>query len=167
MRGHASAGAGRSRNNLGTECMPSKRSIERVCEACSTKFMAVSYEVQRGYGRFCSRDCQRSTQAKLNIQVRPQGIGPKERKRRWQESRGPKVVFAHHQVDKAKRSGELVPQPCEKCGKLKVDAHHDDYDKPLDVRWLCRKHHLEHHRSGGAGSKNTARPPNNQQGEVK
>jgi ribosomal protein S27AE len=43
------------------------------------------------------------------------------------------------------RDGRLVPQPCEKCGSENVEAHHDDYSKPLDVRWLCRKHHLEHH----------------------
>ena len=43
------------------------------------------------------------------------------------------------------RSGELVRQPCEVCGESKVDAHHDDYSQPLAVRWLCRKHHAEHH----------------------
>jgi hypothetical protein len=45
------------------------------------------------------------------------------------------------------KQGVLIRQPCEVCGELKVDAHHDDYMKPLDVRWLCRKHHNEHHRN--------------------
>ncbi len=43
------------------------------------------------------------------------------------------------------KKGFLIPKPCEVCEKVKVDAHHDDYTKPLDVRWLCRYHHVEHH----------------------
>ena len=43
--------------------------------------------------------------------------------------------------------GTLVKAPCEVCGSLEVEKHHDDYDKPLEVRWLCREHHLEHHRA--------------------
>lgn len=44
------------------------------------------------------------------------------------------------------KSGKLVKGACEVCGSTKnVEAHHDDYDKPLEVRWLCRKHHNEHH----------------------
>ena len=43
-------------------------------------------------------------------------------------------------------SGKLVRQPCETCGELVVEGHHDDYTKPLEVRWLCKKHHNEHHR---------------------
>lgn len=39
------------------------------------------------------------------------------------------------------KGGKLTRLPCEQCGEVKVDAHHDDYDKPLEVRWLCRKHH--------------------------
>ena len=44
------------------------------------------------------------------------------------------------------KMGKLISKPCEVCGDLKVDAHHDDYAKPLDVRWLCKKHHREHHK---------------------
>jgi len=39
------------------------------------------------------------------------------------------------------RDGNLVRQPCIECGDLKVEAHHPDYSKPLEVIWLCRSHH--------------------------
>jgi hypothetical protein len=48
-------------------------------------------------------------------------------------------------VTRAIKSGELLRQPCEVCGDPRSDAHHDDYSKPLDVRWLCRSHHRQHH----------------------
>ncbi len=39
-----------------------------------------------------------------------------------------------------------VPKkPCGVCGHEKVQAHHEDYSKPLDVNWLCKKHHVEAH----------------------
>lgn len=42
--------------------------------------------------------------------------------------------------------GRLIKGPCEVCGTTEnVEAHHDDYTKPMDVRWLCRFHHCEHH----------------------
>lgn len=44
------------------------------------------------------------------------------------------------------RKGRLPRQPCEVCGSGQVDAHHDDYSKPFEVRWLCRTHHKELHR---------------------
>ena len=48
-------------------------------------------------------------------------------------------------VSWAIKSGKLVRQPCEDCGKIPSEAHHTDYSKPLDVRWLCRKCHLGLH----------------------
>ena len=54
-------------------------------------------------------------------------------------------------TNKRIKAGVLVKFPCEVCAVTKVDAHHDDYAKPLDVRWLCRKHHNEHHRIHGEG----------------
>ena len=53
---------------------------------------------------------------------------------------------SHWKVKQAIKTGALVRAPCEVCGELKVDAHHDDYTKPLEVRWLCRDHHKELHR---------------------
>lgn len=48
-------------------------------------------------------------------------------------------------LNQAVASGKIKRQPCQICGATKADAHHDDYNQPLKVRWLCRKHHAEHH----------------------
>ncbi len=55
---------------------------------------------------------------------------------------------AHLAVQRALGSGLLEKQPCEVCGAATVDAHHERYDRPLDVRWLCRRHHVKLHHYG-------------------
>lgn len=57
----------------------------------------------------------------------------------------PEKKRAHVLVQRALGLGALTRQPCERCG-AGAEAHHDDYTRPLDVRWLCRLHHSEHHR---------------------
>lgn len=49
------------------------------------------------------------------------------------------------------KRGKLNKGKCEICGS-EAQMHHDDYDKPLQVRWLCRKHHLEHHKQIECGN---------------
>lgn len=53
---------------------------------------------------------------------------------------------AHSLVQRAIKSGRLIRQPCEACGSTNAHAHHDDYTKPLQVRWLCAKDHVREHR---------------------
>ncbi|TCQ04229.1 luciferase-like monooxygenase [Rhizobium sp. PP-F2F-G36] len=55
---------------------------------------------------------------------------------------------AHLAVQRAVKAGDLAKQPCEVCGIDTVDAHHDQYDDPLDVRRLCRRHHTRLHHYG-------------------
>jgi ribosomal protein S27AE len=43
-------------------------------------------------------------------------------------------------------AGKVKKQPCGNCGEVKTEAHHDDYSKPLDVRWLCKPCHSKTHR---------------------
>jgi len=59
--------------------------------------------------------------------------------------RHPKQRKARLEVQYAVRSGRLTKQPCEVCNNVKSHAHHCDYNKPLDVIWLCTKHHAEWH----------------------
>lgn len=44
------------------------------------------------------------------------------------------------------KKGKLIKKPCEICGNPKSQMHHHDYKKPLEIIWLCRFHHLEHHK---------------------
>lgn len=61
---------------------------------------------------------------------------------------------AQNIAEKAILRGVLVPKPCEHCGangqfsdgRREVQAHHCDYNKPLDVMWLCQRCHHEWHR---------------------
>ena len=45
------------------------------------------------------------------------------------------------------RRGKLVRQPCRVCGSKIVQAHHRDYNKPLEVEWVCAEHHRAIHRA--------------------
>lgn len=59
--------------------------------------------------------------------------------KRWREE-NPEKDRVHKIVFVAKRNGSLVKGICF-CGSTKVEAHHEDYSKPLEVIWLCKKHH--------------------------
>jgi hypothetical protein len=66
--------------------------------------------------------------------------------------RYPNKYNAHSKVNRAVRAGNLFSEPCELCGSEETHAHHDDYSKPLNVRWLCPPHHKEWHDLNGEGA---------------
>lgn len=66
--------------------------------------------------------------------------------------------IAHQAITKALRTGELQrPDNCATCGKFcKPYAHHEDDDKPLDVKWLCSRCHADRHKQLRAEQKENA-----------
>jgi predicted DNA-binding protein YlxM (UPF0122 family) len=72
---------------------------------------------------------------------------------------------AQNLAEKAIEKGILIRKSqCEICadsgcfkdGRTKIQAHHDDYNKPLEVRWLCQKcHHLWHKTNVAKGESET------------
>lgn len=42
------------------------------------------------------------------------------------------------------KRGVIKKQTCALCGSS-AQMHHPDYDKPIRIIWLCRKHHLNLH----------------------
>jgi len=71
--------------------------------------------------------------------------------RAWRE-KNPQKYKAQSMVNNSIRDKKLSRQPCEVCGTDKsIHGHHDDYLKPLDVRWLCAVHHSQWHKENGEG----------------
>lgn len=65
----------------------------------------------------------------------------------------PKKTKARNAVGNGVRDGKLhKPKTCQQCGGGGfIHGHHDDYDKPLDVRWLCAACHHQWHAANGPG----------------
>jgi hypothetical protein len=58
----------------------------------------------------------------------------------------PLKTKAHNLINKLLKDKTIFKKPCEVCGELKVNGHHEDYSKPHVVIWLCKDHHAERHR---------------------
>ncbi len=133
-----------------------------ACDKCKRRekarlrYQSLSLEERRAV--IAARDPEKSRAADRARYYR----NPEPRKARMKEwaeknrerSTQIKDEWAARNMDKRKaewalgnavRDGKITRQPCETCGD-KAQAHHDDYTKPLDVRWLCPKHHAELHR---------------------
>ena len=56
---------------------------------------------------------------------------------------------ARYRVLKALKSGVLAQGQCAHASRgnctITVEAHHEDYAKPLEVVWLCGRHHRQLH----------------------
>lgn len=63
---------------------------------------------------------------------------------RWRK-KYPERYMAHTKLNNAVRDGKIKKGKCKVCGSRKTHGHHSDYSKPLEVTWLCAKHHQRHH----------------------
>lgn len=55
-------------------------------------------------------------------------------------------LAARYLMARAIAKGELKRKKCEVCGsRARINGHHEDYEKPLQVNWLCPLHHAARH----------------------
>jgi len=105
----------------------------QVCIHCGVSKSFENYykhpEMKNGFLGKCKECCKIST--KINYR--------KNRKKY------PEKYKANCIVNNALRDGKIKKQSCELCGNKKTQAHHDDYSKPLDVKWLCQACHSHIH----------------------
>lgn len=116
--------------------------VSSVCKACHTK------------ASIRTRDKDNARESNAAYMRRARKANPdkfRERERiasRNNRQNSPEKVAARAAVNNAVKRGDIVkPKVCEQCGReTRLTGHHDDYSKPLDVRWLCYSCHGKEHR---------------------
>lgn len=121
-------------------------SIQKRCKECAAakvrKNRSEKIDYYREYDRLRANAPDR-IESRKQYQHTEAGKAALYRNTRNQIERFPEKVRARNLVSKALKSGRLRRQPCEVCESPKSQAHHEDYGKPLEVRWLCVIHHKE------------------------
>jgi len=136
--------------------------IAHICLHCQKEFQVRVAEHNRGKGNFCSMSCAttyRNQKGQLN-RKNPVMKGDKNpawkggisknnyHYKKLQVQRYPEKIRARRILAYAVKTEKLHRQPCRVCQTTPTFAHHEDYGKPLNVTWLCRRHHHEEHSKG-------------------
>jgi len=134
----------------------------KICRDCGAEKPLDEYHIHNqmkdGHLNKC-KECVRSRIGRHRernidkIRAYDRGRGNRQDKSYIKEYREkyPKKYKSHISVGNALRSGKMKKLPCEVCGEAKVVGHHDDYNYPLSVRWMCQAHHKQWHANNGEG----------------
>lgn len=128
--------------------------MERPCSRCEGQIVVTEVMCKRGNYRCGKCESEMATAWGVKNRARRRALNSEyagrhrdehvARTRQYREAH-PERAAARQAVQTAVRNGSLARLECEVCGEAKSHAHHDDYSKPLEVRWLCHEHHMEHH----------------------
>ncbi len=93
------------------------------------------YDGVQSICRECERDYRKTIRGKNTLS---------KAVRKYNKSNADKRK-ARYTISNAIAMGKLTrPDKCESCKQKRfVEAHHENYSKPLDVEWLCTKCHSE------------------------
>jgi ribosomal protein S27AE len=123
--------------------------LEHNCKGCKAEMAAARYARKREAILAQQRASRQESYPRRAEEIRRQvneryAADPERHRERKRRSYDPVKQAARNAVRTAIERGELERQPCG-CGAEYAEAHHDDYDKPLEVRWLCPRCHRQHH----------------------
>ena len=109
------------------------------CDYCGEKYHTKKSHYEKSQRHFCCRKCYSSYRKEIMPPEEQNAYGTGHNIEERHKRKKARIMFNHYL-----RDNHIERQPCEICG-AKAEAHHDNYDKPLDVRWLCFKHHRQWH----------------------
>lgn len=124
----------------------------KICKDCKLEKDELEFYGIQGECKTCTRQrVQKNRKEKRSQyiayeQKRNQDPVRREKKRKYAENyrlKNQQKIKARNAVSNALRDGRIIKKPCEVCEEENTEAHHEDYSKPLKIRWFCRKHHLE------------------------
>ena len=111
-----------------------------TCDYCGKQFHTRESHYKRSKRHFCCVKCYIDYRRFIMLPEEQNAYGHgntlEERRKR---------IKARNDLNHHLRDKNIKRQPCEICGEP-AEAHHDNYDEPLKVRWLCFKHHRQWHR---------------------
>ena len=122
------------------------------CKEC-TKKDSTEYR-NNNIDKCCKYDKDRSLlpyRRELMKKYHEKSKGSKEYKKHRYDSykkgreKYPEKASARRKIQYYLSKGYIKKYPCSICGDTNSQAHHPDYNYPLDVIWLCDKHHKELH----------------------
>ena len=128
--------------------------INSTCKKCDKKQSLRYYYANREnvlprmhkYYRDNKQKC-RVVQKAYYLKHRPEYL----ERNRQERIKYPLKIQSRHELNHAIEGGELKRGRCEDCGKTpdqeKIYGHHEDYNKPLDIVWLCSSCHMRRHLS--------------------
>ena len=128
----------------------------RICGLCRIKKPLEQYQRNKsnplGRAYWC-KECRREFDRERNLrpdrklyikQWEQSGRGKELRSlaRKKDRLQNKDKYCARRLLNKLIKESLIKRMPCEICGK-EGNGHHPDYTKPVEVVWLCRKHHAE------------------------
>lgn len=112
------------------------------CIECVKAYAKLLYKKNKLNGSWIKKERIRNRERYYRLNYKTKHKRNSIANNKWRKN-NPLAYKAHIIVNNAIRDGKLTkPSSCENCNKkTKVEAHHKDYSKPLNIRWLCIKCH--------------------------
>lgn len=121
------------------------------CKSCcredATRNRNDRIEERRAYDRGRANKPSRVEARKRYAKTRSGIAAAKRAKAAWAERNRMKRQ-AHWALNNAVRDCKIFkPVHCDRCNSsFRLEGHHHDYSKPLEVEWLCDTHHKQVHK---------------------